>query len=446
MGKNYRKDRLGEEIKKLIGEMLINGLKDPRFSGFVSISGVDVTSDMSYATVYVSVLTGDEADGAKQKKQDVLAAFFSAKGTIKREIGRKISLRHIPELIFKLDESMEYSRHMNALIDEAVKNDRRINTLEEVAEEFVKAGSVLLFPHVNMDGDALGSSVALCLALRQIGKEAYVLIDEEIPHFLDFLRTDCCTQDMECINEPDLCVCIDCGDAERFKNRSAKFFEAKVTGCIDHHITTTPFAKFNYVDPGASATAEIVYDLIAEMGAEVEPDIAEAIFTGITTDTGNFQYSSTTARTHEIASELYELDVDYNRVSINLYQRNRVEKLRLQAKILSKMEIFADGKAALCFATKKMIEDENAIMEDTEGVIDTLRSIAGVEIAGFVKELSENLCKVSLRSKSYINVADISLKFNGGGHKRAAGFSMENSVKDAVDILREVISEAVGAE
>ena len=129
-----------------------------------------------------------------------------------------------------------------------------------------------------------------------------------------------------------------------------------------------------------------------------------------------------------------------------MYQRNRVEKLRLQAKILSKMEIFADGKAALCFATKKMIEDENAIMEDTEGVIDTLRSIAGVEIAGFVKELSENLCKVSLRSKSYINVADISLKFNGGGHKRAAGFSMENSVKDAVDILREVISEAVGAE
>lgn len=446
MGKNYRKDRLGEEIKKLIGEMLINGLKDPRFSGFVSVSAVDVTSDLSYATVYVSVLTSESGDEAKAKKQDVLAAFFSAKGMIKKEIGRKISLRHIPELIFKLDETMEYSRHMSALIDDAIKNDKRLNTLSEVAEQFEKADSVLLFPHVNMDGDTLGASIALCLALRQLGKKSYILIDEEIPQFLDFLHTDCCTDEFDCIEKPDVCVCIDCGDPERFKNRKDKFFEADVTGCIDHHVTTEPFAKFNYVDPKAAATAEIIYDLIEELGAEIDAGMAEAIFTGITTDTGNFQYSSTTARTHEIAAELYELDVDYSKVSINLYQRNRVEKLRLQAKILSEMQMLADGKAALCFVTKKMLEDENAVMEDTEGVIDALRSIAGVELAGFVKELSDTSCKVSLRSKSYINVADISLKFNGGGHHRAAGFSLDNSVEEAVKILAQTIGEAIVTE
>lgn len=442
MGKNYRKDRLGEEIKKLIGEMLINGLKDPRFSGFVSVSAVDVTSDMSYATIYVSVLTSGSEEEAKQKKQDVLAAFFSAKGMIKKEIGRKISLRHIPELIFKLDETMEYSRHMSEIIDEAIKNDRHLNTIEEVASELDKANSVLLMPHINMDGDTLGSAVALCLALRQLGKDSYVLIDEEIPSFLDFLQTDCCTENLDCIEKPDVCVCIDCGDAERFKNRSSKFFEGKVTGCIDHHITTKPFAKFNYVDPNAAATAEIIYDIICELGADIDAGIAEAIFTGITTDTGNFQYSSTTARTHEIAAALYELDVDYNKVSINLYQRNRVEKLMLQAKILSKMEMLADGKAALCFVTKEMLEEENAIMEDAEGVIDTLRSISGVEIAGFIKELTADTCKVSLRSKSYIDVAEISLKFNGGGHKRAAGFSLNESVENALKILKETIQEA----
>ncbi|MGP1569567.1 MAG: 30S ribosome-binding factor RbfA [Eubacteriales bacterium] len=446
MGKNYRKDRLGEEIKKLIGEMLINGLKDPRFSGFISVSAVDVTSDLSYATVYVSALFSGSEEEIKTKKQDVLAAFFSAKGMIKKEIGRKISLRHIPELIFKLDETMEYSRHMSELIDDAVKKDRRINTMDEVVAELQKADSVILFPHVNMDGDTLGSSVALCRALKQLGKEAYVLIDEEIPQFLDFLSTDCCTDDFDCIEKPDVCVCIDCGDAERFKNRSSKFFEATVTGCIDHHITTEPFAKFNYVDPKAAATAEIIYDLIQELAVEIDDGMAEAIFTGITTDTGNFQYSSTTARTHEIVSELYELDVDYSKVSVNLYQRNRVEKLRLQAKILSQMKIFEEGKAAICFVTKKMLEEENAVMEDTEGVIDALRSIAGVEIAGFVKELSEELCKVSLRSKSYINVADISLKFNGGGHHRAAGFSLANSLQDAMEILEEVIGEAAKTE
>lgn len=441
MGKNYRKDRLGEEIRKLIGEMLINGLKDPRLSGFVSISAVEVTADMSYATIYVTVLDTGNEEQLAMKKQAVLEGFFGAKGMIRRQIARDIRLKHTPELIFKIDESMEYGRHMSEIIDKAVGKDKKNNSLEEIANILKEAQNILLFTHVNMDGDTFGSAVALCLALRELGKNSYILIDEEVPKFLDFLRKDVCTYDFDTIKNPDICVCIDCGDADRFKLRKEKFFSARKIGCIDHHVTTKPFADFNYIDGGAAATAEIIYDLIEEMDIPLTKDMAEAIFTGITTDTGNFQHSSTTARTHEIATELYELNVDYNKVSVNLYQRNRIEKLRLQAKILSEMQIFAKGKAAVCYATQKMLDDEGAVMDDTEGLIDILRSVDGVEVAGFIKELPDGGCKVSLRSKSYVNVAEISMRHCGGGHERASGFSLDMSMEDAIVILKDLMEE-----
>lgn len=445
MGKNYRKDRLGEEIRKIIGQMLINGLKDPRLSGFVSVSAVDVTADMSYASVYVTVLASGSEEESKSQKQEVLEAFSKAKGLIKKEIASKVRLRHIPELIFKIDESMEYGRKMSELIDKAVSSDRRINTLQEVAGALKEAQSILLFPHINMDGDTLGSSVALCLALRKMGKNAHILVDEEVPGFLDFLSIECCTWNFDEIEKPDMSICIDCGDPERFKSRSDKFFTGKVTACMDHHLTSEPFATYNYVDPDAAATAEIVYDVITELEVELDEKIAEAVYTGITTDTGNFQYSNTKARTHEIVMELYETNADFNKVSVNLYQRNRLQKLKLQARMLSEMEIFGDGKAAICFVTQKMLEEGDALMEDTEGIIETLRGIEGVELAGFVKELTEDSCKISLRSKSYVNVAKISEKFGGGGHERAAGFTLYMSVEEAVKLLKEVIGETVAA-
>ncbi|WP_312653503.1 DHH family phosphoesterase [Aminipila sp.] len=321
------------------------------------------------------------------------------------------------------------------------KMNKNKNTLKEIAEILMASKSVLLFTHINMDGDTLGSSVALCIALRKLGKQAHILIEDDIAAFLQFLDKDYCTYDNHVIENPDICLCIDCGDADRFKERKQKFFEGKQKGCIDHHVTTEPFADFNYIDPTASATGEIVYELLKEMPIQIDKEIGSAIFAAITTDTGNFQYSNTTKKTHLIAAELCDYGVDYNEISVELYQNNRLEKLLLQTKALQELIVFAKGQAAICGVTQKMFEETQGKMEETEGMIETLRNISGIEVSIFVKEIEPNKCKVSMRSKKFVNVAEMSQKLNGGGHARAAGCTIYQSFEETKKTMIKLVEE-----
>lgn len=318
---------------------------------------------------------------------------------------------------------------------------RENNTLKEIADILMDSQSVLLFTHINMDGDTLGSSAALCAALRKLGKQSYILIEDEVAAFLQFLDKDYCTYDEDIIKNPDICLCIDCGDIGRFKKRQEKFSKGKIKGCIDHHSTTVPFADFNYIDAKAAATGEIIFDLLKELPVELDEDMAKAIFAAITTDTGNFQYSNTTKKTHEIAAELYGYDINYNDVSVELYQNNRLEKLLLQTEILKTLDVFCDGKAAICGVTCDMLEKTGGKMEETEGIVETLRNIAGIEVAIFAKELPEGACKISMRSKKFVNVAQISQKFNGGGHERAAGFTLQADIEETKRKVKEAVKE-----
>lgn len=309
------------------------------------------------------------------------------------------------------------------------------NSLIEISDVLLKAERILLYPHVNMDGDCLGSSVALCAALRKIGKEAYVLIEDEIAAFLLFLDKGYCTSDLQMIAEPDVCICVDCGDPDRFKERKEKFFQGKTKICIDHHLTTTPFADFNYIDPKAAATGEIIYYLLKEMDVTIDQEIGEALYAAIATDTGNFQYSNTTRKTHEIVADLFDCGINHNQVSIHLYQNIRAEKILLQNKTLQTLKIFAQGQAAICCTTQKMLEETGGKMEETEGFIEVLRSISGVEVAIFVKEMGETTSKISMRSKEKVNVTEITKEFHGGGHMRAAGCTLNMNTADAMETM-----------
>lgn len=315
------------------------------------------------------------------------------------------------------------------------------NKLKEIAKILMTSKSVLLFTHINMDGDTLGSSVALCIALRKLGKQAHILIEDDIAAFLQFLDNNYCTYDKNIIENPDICLCIDCGDVDRFKKRKEKYFEGKQKGCIDHHITTEPFADFNFIDPTASATGEIIYDLLKELPVEIDKEIGSAIFVAITTDTGNFQYSNTTKKTHLIAAELCDYGVDYNEISVELYQNDRLEKLLLRTKALQEMKVFADGQAVICGVTQKILDETQGKMEETEGIIETLRNISGIEIAVFVKEIGEKKCKVSMRSKKFVNVAEMSQKLNGGGHARAAGCTVLQSFEETKETMINLVKE-----
>ena len=310
------------------------------------------------------------------------------------------------------------------------------NSFREIADRLLEAEKILIYPHVNMDGDALGSAVAICKTLRNLGKACYILIEDEIPRNLLFLDQGYCTNDQNILEDVDISLCLDCGDISRFLKRKEKFLEGRISMCIDHHQSTVPFCQYNYVDPEAAAAGQLVYYLLKEMGTPMDSEIADAIFAAITTDTGNFQYSNTTRQCHEIAAELYDLGVNVRRVSQEIYESVREERIMLHSVAVSAMERFAGGKAAMTVVTQEMLKQTGAGMDETEGIVDKLRSIEGVEIAILVKEDMEKL-KLSLRAKSWGNVAVIAGEFGGGGHTKAAGCSLKLPLDEALPLIRQ---------
>ncbi|MBR1992950.1 MAG: bifunctional oligoribonuclease/PAP phosphatase NrnA, partial [Firmicutes bacterium] len=168
--------------------------------------------------------------------------------------------------------------------------------------------------------------------------------------------------------------------------------------------------------------------------------VAESIYTGINTDTGSFQYSNTTADTHAIASDLMTYGVDHTAINVKLYQTIPMTKLKIQAAILQRAELLFGGKVAVGYVTGQMLEEAGAVLDDAEGTIDMLRNIEGVEIAAFLKEKGEAV-KVSMRAKSFANVAEIASVFGGGGHVKAAGCTLEMGMDEALDAIKKAIGE-----
>jgi Exopolyphosphatase-related proteins len=292
-----------------------------------------------------------------------------------------------------------------------------------------------------MDGDTLGSSIALCAALRQIGKEAYVLIEDDIPSYLLFLEKGYCTHDQSILAEPDISMSVDCSDIERFIQRKDKFLTGKSSICLDHHRTNNFFADLNYIDEFAGATGEIVYDLLKIMGIQIDIEMAEAIYTAIATDTGNFQYTNTTKTTHLIVADLFEIGIDLEKISVEVYQNIRHEKLKIMNAVIGTIEMLYNGKADIAYVTQEMLEKTGALMEETEGIIETLRNISGVEISAFLKENKPDEIKVGLRSKTYGDVSVIAQSFGGGGHMKAAGCTLRTSLSEAKKLISAAITQ-----
>ncbi|MDD2189537.1 MAG: bifunctional oligoribonuclease/PAP phosphatase NrnA [Eubacteriales bacterium] len=311
--------------------------------------------------------------------------------------------------------------------------------LKQIAQKLKEAETVLMYPHVVMDGDTLGSSIALCIALRKLGKKAYILIEDKIPAYLFFLEKDYCTYDQQIIDAPDVSIAIDCSDIERFLERKEKFLTGKVSISIDHHMTTKLFADFNYIDENAAATSEIILDLIKLLDVEIDIEIAESIYTAIVTDTGNFQYTNTTKHTHLITAELFDIGINLEKISVEIYQNIRLEQLKIASVVFDNMAMLYNGKGNIAFVTQEMLKTTGALMEETEGIIGTLRNISGVEISAFLKEKRINEIKVGLRAKTYGDVSAIAQAFGGGGHKKAAGCTLYTSLEDAKKLVSDAI-------
>ena len=304
----------------------------------------------------------------------------------------------------------------------------------------MNAERIYIFPHENPDGDAVGSTAALCSMLLDMGKEAVVLIDGELPGNLSFMDDDMFVIPNDDIEAPDVSVAVDCNEPSRFPKLGKIFLSADTSVSIDHHLLNETFCDLNYVDPGASAAGELIFALMKAMDHVPSKREAEYLFAAITTDTGNFQYSNTTKRTHEIVCELYDSGIDVSGISTALYENESPEKLALIGTAVEKMQFFDDGRIAMTRITQKMLEDTGAVMSDSEPVVARLRTVAGVEIALVFKEKEAGKTSVSMRSKSYADVHKVASSLGGGGHMRASGCTLDMDIDSAVSKVLEAAS------
>jgi phosphoesterase RecJ-like protein len=323
------------------------------------------------------------------------------------------------------------------------------DTIKSIATIMQDLDGIFLFPHVNADGDAIGSCTALCLALRSLGKKAYIFVNEPIPKNLDFLDFGCTTCDDSVLEDVQLSLMLDCNGLNRIPGREAAWERGRLKGCIDHHATTSKDIRYDFkrIEPKSAATGEIIYRLIKDLGAEITLDIANCIFTAITTDTGNFQHTNTTSRSHEIAGHLHKIEgFNSKTISALIYDRRSMEAMKMESAVLAGLEFYADGKLAVGKVTQKLLNECGCTMDEADGIIQRMMSIDGVEGACLFKETDDNNVRASLRGRSYVNMAKAASNFGGGGHLLAAGCSFRKPLAEAEKDLIPVLIDAINTK
>ncbi len=316
--------------------------------------------------------------------------------------------------------------------------------LFKIADLIKQSGKIAIIPHVSADGDAIGSSVGLALALTKMGKKACVYLEEEISKTFLFIPGKELIKVFDGKAEAyGLAIALDSGDEDRLGGRKEIFRNAGGTVNIDHHMTNTMFAQHNYVDTNSAAVSEIIYDVLKILGQKIDKDIANCLYMAIVTDTGGFKYSNTTSKTHHTAGELIDLGADTAGISQQVFDNTSLGKLKLTAKAIESLELFEKGKVAVLTVTDAMLRDAGAEDADCEGLVNIARNIKDVEVGIMLREKDQGLVKVNLRSREYADVAEAAAQFKGGGHKRAAGFTAEGKVEEVKARLLEVIRKAL---
>lgn len=311
--------------------------------------------------------------------------------------------------------------------------------LNNIKELLKNSKKIALVGHIMPDGDTTGSCLALAYALESLGKDVFLFCQDDIPDNLCFLE-GCEKFNNELTPDNkyfDLIFALDCSDPERLGIFKKLLELNEQTINIDHHVSNTEFASLNWVDPNAAATCELIYELIESLNIHIDINIANALYTGISTDTGNFSYSNTTSKTHSIAAQLLTLGVKPEEISNNLYRNNSLERVKLIARVIDTIELYKHGQISTIEITKDMLTKVGADEKESSGMVGYAKDIKGVELALLFKEQEDGQIKVSMRSKNIIDCNKLANIFGGGGHARAAGCTINSSLYDAKIIVLE---------
>ena len=427
--------RVNEALREVLSEG-IGSLKDPRI-GFVTVTGVDTSPDLRQATVYVSVL------GSAKKRDATLAGLQSSHGVLQSRVNRELRLKRTPQLTFEYDPTVERGVRLSRLIDELNADEHHLRAdLAAVAEALRGHDRFIVTTHENPDGDALGSLLAMTFALRELGKDAdmYLFGEVPIPNEYEFMHFAGIVRGPNPDSSEHVVVALDCANERRLGPETTLLEKAQLVVDIDHHHDNTRFGKVNLIVGHASSTGEILADVFHELGVVLTPEIAEALYIAVVTDTGRFQYANTTAKALRLAAELVEAGADVHRVFQGVYENVAFAKLKLVARALENAEVFEGGRVVVSHLEREDFDAAGAEEPYSEGIIDYLRAVEGAELAALIREpptANGPTHRISLRTtEADLDVSAIARKSGGGGHRQAAGFSSEASVEEITEFIR----------
>ena len=313
-----------------------------------------------------------------------------------------------------------------------------METIKSFAQKLKEEKKVAIFSHVRPDGDTIGSAFALKMALEKLGILADLFCDEEISEKFNFILLGE-TFKKTLTDSYTAFIAVDSADITRLGNFAEHFSYHKRTYNLDHHISNTRYAKYNLVIDNAS-NSENVYDLILELGVQIDEKIAKALALGITTDTGAFKHKNLTSKTLEVASKLKDLGADYNAIIYNTFTKQSKQRAKLFALVMSKIRYLLDDRFAVITVLLDDIQKAGAKSEDTEGFIDFIMGIDCVEVGACLLEMTKNNYKISFRSKS-ADVNSVASVFGGGGHVLASGCRISGDLEEVIDKIRYAVKQ-----
>jgi phosphoesterase RecJ-like protein len=341
---------------------------------------------------------------------------------------------------------------MSAMPSTELRNtEQREGDVTAVVEAIRANDRFMIVTHENPDGDALGSMLGTALGLQALEKDVVMYLSGSAPtpaeyRFLDLAAVQ---RELPADLEDRVLLAVDCANDRRIGETNTGVDAAKLVVNVDHHHDNSHFGNLNLIVDDASSTSEIVRDILGGLGVELTPEIAAALYVGLVTDTGRFQYTNTTPKALRLAADLVEAGADVHGIFVHVYETVQFAKLKLLARALERAQLFEGGRVVVSYLLKDDFGDVGAEEPYSEGIIDSLRAVEGSELVALIREPPRNegpARRISLRSShDEVDVSAIARKMGGGGHRQAAGFSSEESIGDIIAFVRREFALLTGS-
>jgi len=445
MTQQSRAQRVAELIRQEIARLLAKGVKDPRV-GFVSVISVKMSRDLRYANVYVSMY-GEE----KERKSSLIGLRNSA-GWLRREVGKQVRMRHTPELRFFEDETLDQVYHLEEIFQEIHEEQQHAPMihleLPELVEELRQRESFLITSHVNPDGDAIGSILALQQLLHGLGKQKVICaLADPVPVVYRTLKGG--DKIIDCSGEApefDTAIIVDASSRERTGCVGDWIGTDKRVIVVDHHLVDEPEGAVGFIDASYAAVGEIIAELFELAGVPLTREAAHCAYVAQITDTAAYRFSNTNVRSHHIAAKLLATGLDVATISRDVLDIMPVSKVQLLRHILDRMVLRGDGRIAASYLTEADFSAAKGSKEDLTGLVNYAGNIEGVLVGLLFNAVEPSLTKVSMRARPPFNAAAFLGQFGGGGHAAAAGATFEAPLEEVQPMLLDRLEAALAEQ